>query len=112
VFAEYDIFETFELIMTHFGGQFQVTKMGKKEKKKENAHSLDEIDGKQHMQMILEIMMLSLVQAPHCLRDYCMSQHQKILKHPLLTFIVYETINHEDPIIQNMVRKSFCIEEL
>ena len=82
-------------------------KIGKKDNKKskENARLSDEIDVKQHLHMILEILMLSLVQAPRFLREYCVSQHQKIQKYPLLTYIVDKTTNHDDPIIQSMVRK-------
>lgn len=108
VFAEYNIFETFEDIMVR-PTNVQVSlapKISKKDNKKtrESGVPPDEVDVKQHLHMILEILMLSLVQAAHCLRDYCVSQTQKFQKYPLLTYIVNQTINHDDPIIQNMVR--------
>jgi hypothetical protein len=78
-------------------------KMGKKDQKKKEGSSDGEIDLSKHYYLILEILMLSLVQAPHCLRDYCISQHQKVLKYPLLSHIVEKTTSHDEPMIQNMV---------
>ena len=103
VFAEFNMFETLEEIMVRPTGTGTLGLKKKDNKKKENIHGTDEIDVKVHIHMILEILMLSLVQAPRCLRDYCISQHQTILKYPLLGYIFDKTINHEDPIIQNMV---------
>ena len=84
--------------------QASLTKMGKKDSKKSKDNTSDEINVKSHLHMILEVLMLSLVQAPHCLRDYCISQPQKVQKYPLLSYIVEQVTNHEDSIIQNMVR--------
>jgi len=100
VFAEFNMFETLEEIMVRPSGTGALGLKKKDNKKKE---STDEIDVKVHIHMILEILMLSLVQAPRYLRDYCISQHQTVLKYPLLTYIFDRTINHEDPIIQNML---------
>ncbi len=106
------MFETFEEIMiTPNAPSALANKIGKKEvkKTKEKTPPPDEINVKQHLHMILEVLMLCLVQAPHCLRDYCLSQPQKIQKYPLLTFIVDKTTNHEEAIIQNMVRETLSI---
>jgi len=101
VFAEFNMFETLEEIMVRPTGAGTLGLKKKDQKKKD--HGSDEIDVKVHIHMILEILMLSLVQAPRCLRDYCISQHQTILKYPLLGYLFDKTTNHEDPIIQNML---------
>src|SRR5688572_15072436 len=99
------MFETFEEIMISSKAPSAAfgNKMGKKDQKKKEGGADSEIDLAKHYYLILEILMLSLVQAPHVLRDYCISQQQKILKYPFLSHIIEKTTAHEDPMIQNMV---------
>lgn len=103
IFGEYGIFDTLQEIMipSKMAQSAMVQKMNKPKKK--DIVSEGEIDLGKHLYLILEILMLSLVEAPHVLRDYCISQEQKIQKYPFLSYIVEKTTQHEEPMIQNMV---------
>lgn len=102
-FNEFGIFEILEEILQ---GKPQTTTtmlIKKKDPKKKDIVSEGELDLSKHTYLILEILMLSLVMAPHFLRDYCISQQQKITKYPFLTLICEKITSHEDVMTQHMV---------
>jgi len=63
----------------------------------------EQIDVQRDLRTILEILTLSLIQAPDLVRSYCLSEDQKTLKYPFLSFIVENATRHKDPVIQHML---------
>jgi len=104
VFSEYGLFEILEEIMLNPQTQHNNQSIQKDTRK--HKKDFEEIDNEKHQHIILEIIMLSLVQVPQLLRDFCLSQTEKIQKYPLFTYMIDKCTTHQNPTIQNMVK--FC----
>lgn len=106
-FCEYGLFEILEEIMISQASHFNVStdSNNNEPQNRENIQYKDgEINASQHLRLIIEILILSLIQAPRLLREYCVSEGQQTLQYPFLTYLCNETIYNPDSTIQNMVR--------
>jgi len=110
-FEYYGLFEILEEILisntanptAHFDNipdEIEETEESKQENDDEDSK---QIDIHRDFRTILEILTLSLIQAPDLFRTYCLSQTQKILKYPFFSFIIENATTHKDPVIQHMV---------
>lgn len=105
LFSDYGLFEILEEILTTPPPQISHKTMKNEIKMdKEDDSDGEEIDVSLHLQTMLEIIMLALVQAPLVLREYCASERQKVLKYPLMTYMTDKCTTYPDLIIQSMVR--------
>lgn len=104
LFSDYGLFEILEEILTTPPPQTPHKIVKKMNIEEEEDSDSEEIDVALHLQTMLEIIMLALVQAPLVLREYCGSERQKVLKYPLMTYMADKCTTYPDLIIQSMVR--------
>ena len=97
-FEQYGLFEILEELLVSNG-----TKSTANTATSETILQDEQIDVHRDLRRILEILTLSLIQAPDLFRSYCVSQDQKTLNYPFLSFIVENAILHKDPVVQHMV---------
>lgn len=97
IFDEYNLFEILDQILRELSNAQQAVKNAKNNQRKTKDTFVDhDPTCKMPIRLILEILNTSLHFEPHLLRQYCLTQQERVLKFPFLGFLSDNALMNQD----------------